>query len=133
MLNGNLGHNNWNAFSTTPISANNIKDIDRILVANSESESRRKNFTANINYRYADTSGRELNIDGDLGRYRLRTENATPNVYLSSDTSYVLSTYTFSSTMPTDIDLYSIKADYEQKLGKGKISAGFQNIAGKDG
>ncbi len=126
VLNGNIGHNNWNSFSTTPISASNIKEIDRILVANSESESKRKNLTANINYRYADTSGRELNIDADLGRYRLRSENQTPNVYVTSDTSSIISTYTFSSTTPTDIDLYSLKADYEQKLGKGKITTGFK-------
>jgi hypothetical protein len=116
IVNGNLGHNNWNAFSTTPISATNVKETDRILVANSQSESKRKNATPNINYRYTDTSGRELTIDADFGRYRLRTKNYTPNVYVTPDTSQVISTYTFSSTTPTDIDLYSLKSDYEQNL-----------------
>ena len=126
VLNGNLGHNDWFSSSATPISANNIKEIDRILVANSESDMKRKNMTANVNYRYADTSGRELTIDGDLGRYRLRTANYTPNTYYTADTSTILSTYTFSSTTPTDIDLYSLKADYEQKLGKGVFTSGFK-------
>ena len=103
VVNGNLGHNNWFSSSATPISANNIKEIDRILVANSESEMKRKNMTANVNYRYADTSGRELNIDGDLGRYRLRTANSTPNTYYTADTSTILSTYTFSSTQHQQI------------------------------
>ena len=124
VLNGNIGHNTWNSYSQTPISSENIKEIDRILVANSESDGRRKNLTANVNYRYADTSGRELNIDADLGRYRIRTINETPNVYLTGDGSQVISTYTFGSEAPTDIDLYSLKADYEQGLGKGKITFG---------
>ena len=34
-----------------------------------------------LNYRYADTSGRELNIDADYGFYNLDNNQFQPNYY----------------------------------------------------
>lgn len=67
MVNGNIGNNTFSNTSTTPISYIPTGVLYRILTANNTSTSSRKNTNYNINYRFADTSGRELNMDGDYG------------------------------------------------------------------
>lgn len=124
ILNGNVGEMEFVSNSTTPIASVGIKTTDRILVATSDTRNKRKNGTVNLNYRYADTSGRELNIDADMGNFSMRGVNSTPNVYLDGDDNSEISKYTFSSVSPSNINLYSFKTDYEQNLGKGRFTTG---------
>lgn len=127
MFNANFSDNDWSGNSRTPIAAEGARDMERVLTALGKSTSNRNNITGNINYKFADTSGRELNIDADYGMYRLRNNGVTPNVYTKANTSQVESIYTFSTNTPTNIDLISLKADYEQNFAKGKLSTGFKS------
>ncbi len=126
VVNGNLGEMEWNSESQTPIAATGIKETDRTLYAESRTNNKRRNFTANLNYRFADTSGHEWSMDADFGKYSMRGYNTTPNVYLDNDGNEI-SSYTFSSEMPTDISMISFKSDYEQNLWKGKLAAGIKS------
>lgn len=124
LLNGNLTDAHSTTSSRTPISAQSSKEVNRILQADSRSVSNRNNLTANVNYRFTDTSGKEFSLDGDYGYYNLDGNSVVPNAYISPDGQSVLSVYTFSNQTPVNISLYSLRADYEQPFGKGKLSLG---------
>jgi len=100
---------------------------DRILTANNELAAERKNVNFNFNYRYADTSGRELNIDLDYGLFRNKTDQLQPNIYYNPSMTTELSQKIYNFISPTDIDLYTFKADYEQNYKGGKLGIGLKS------
>jgi hypothetical protein len=82
------------------------------------------NLYLNTNYKYADTLGRELNVDVDFGQYGRQRNNLQPNIYQNASETVTLLSRTYRMNTPTDIQIFSAKADYEQRLGKGKIGVG---------
>lgn len=126
-VNGNSSENNAHTFSKTFLRNEEDFQVDSILVADNKSEWDFDNLNYNINYRYADTSGHELNVDFDLGRYRNRKFIYQPNTYLLPGESDTIDVRNFRSVAPTDIDIYSAKADYSFKLGKGKAGLGIKH------
>ncbi len=124
MVNGNLGNYGFDNISTTPISYIPTGVVDRILVANNTSSSKRDNVNFNANYRFADTTGHELNVDGDYGFYHIRSNQLQPNTYYKPDGTTVINQYVYNMIAPTDINIYSLKADYEQNLKKGRLGLG---------
>jgi hypothetical protein len=101
-----------------------MKTLDRILFANGTNKSKRNNLSTNLNYRFTDSTGKEFSMDADYGIYRVKSETYIPNIYTDPSGSNIISEYNFGTYAPTNINLYSFKADYEQNLGKGKISGG---------
>ena len=85
-----------------------------------------KNIDYNLNYRYADTAGRELNVDADYGRYRITTDQYQPNIYFYPGNPNGTNSQIFSFLSPSDIDIYTLKADYEQNFKGGKLGLGFK-------
>ncbi|MBS1596719.1 MAG: TonB-dependent receptor [Bacteroidetes bacterium] len=124
MVNGSLSDNKTSNYSRTPISYIPDNEVTKILVANNNSKSTRNNINANINYRYADTSGRELNIDGDYGRYHIRNNQMQPNYYYDPTGKYITDSNIYNMISPTDINIYSFKTDYEQNFKKGRLGLG---------
>ena len=99
--------------------------VDRILEAKTESKIDRKNINLNANYKYADVAkGKELNIDADYGYYDLHNKQYLPNYYYEADGTTEISRSIYRMNAPTDIDIYSLKADYEKTMGKSKIGFG---------
>ena len=127
LVNGNFNENNSKTNSITPIIYKPTGDTSRILTANNSNTANRHNVTFNINYRYADTAGHELNVDADYGIYRIRTDQLQPNIYYTPDMSTELSRSIYNFISPTDIDMYSLKADYEQRFKGGKLGIGFKS------
>ena len=123
IVNGTISENTLSNYSRTPISYIPTEEINRVLIADNNTESSRQNLNYNMNYRYTDTGGRELTIDVDYGTYRLRNNQFQPNYYYdqSGDKLYDVINNMIS---PTDITIYSVKADYEQTVKKGKLSFG---------
>ena len=66
----------------------------------------------NLNYRYAGTDGRELDLDADYALYRLRKNQLQPNNYFDSTGQHFLYGDHYNILSPTNIDIYSFKADY---------------------
>jgi len=85
----------------------------------------RTNANFNINYRYIDTTGREINFDADYGLFRGTGRSYQPNNYYGFNNNLLYSIVNRNST-PTDIDIYTAKIDAEQKLGKGKLGYGLK-------
>ena len=85
----------------------------------------RTNANFNLNYRYIDTTGREINFDADYGLFRGIGRSYQPNNYYGFNNNLLYSIINRNST-PTDIDIYTAKIDAEQKLGKGKLGYGLK-------
>lgn len=104
--------------------------IDSLLVAENEGRMRNWNSTFNLNYKFTDTSGVEFNVDADYGLYRDSQTILNQNFYRDTENINTLKSSAFRMNMPRDIDIRSIKADYERPIrlwGKrqgGKLGAG---------
>ena len=124
LINGNVSEMQFNNNSRTPISYKPTGVVDRILVANNSNSMERKNVNFNLNYRFADTSGHELNLDADYGLFRNDGNQLQPNYYFNPAGTVLLSQLFYRFISPTDIDIYTLKADYEQNFQKGRLGIG---------
>jgi outer membrane receptor protein involved in Fe transport len=124
MVNGSASDNDFSNLSKTPISYMPTGKVNRLLVADNTSKASRWNGNANLNYRYADTSGRELNVDADYGLYRIKNNQLQPNYYFNPEGNVLLESRIYNMLAPTEIDIYSFKADYQQKYKKGILGIG---------
>lgn len=124
MVNGNLTKNGFDNYSRTPISYTPTNTVDRILVANNTSDGKRDNINFNLNYRYADTSGRELSMDADYGFFKNENDQMQPNTYYDPTETTIRAQRIYNMVAPTDIDIYTFKTDYEQNFKKGRLGVG---------
>ena len=127
LINGNISDAETFTHSRTPILSQSQNQVTRILNANGTSHRSRFNISSNINYRYADTAGRELSIDADYGYYDFDGRAYVPNVYTNPGNTATLSEYIFGNNTPVMIQFLSLKADYERPFKSGKLAAGFRS------
>lgn len=123
MINGNFSNNQFTNYSGTPISYIPTHTLNKTLVADNGTDGKRNNNNINANYRYADTAGRELNMDADYGYFRLRSDQMQRNYYFDPSGNPT-NNRIYNFVAPTDIDIYSFKTDYEQNLHKGRLGVG---------
>lgn len=123
MANGTLTDMDMNNHSRTEISYIPTKQLNRTLDANNTNSSIRNNINGNLNYRYADSLGHELNMDADYGFYHIKSDQYQPNFYFDPSNNPI-SSRIYSMLAPTDISIYSYKADYEQNFKKGRLGLG---------
>ena len=126
LINGNISDNDFLSESRTPIIYKPTGVTDRILKASNTNIQERNNVNFNLNYRYADTSGRELNLDADYGLFRIKSNQLQPNFYWDPTESAELGQAIYRFISPTDIDIYTLKGDYEQNFKKGRLGVGFK-------
>jgi iron complex outermembrane recepter protein len=122
MVNGNLAINDFRSQGPMEIYRPDGQ-LDRVLHAASRNDMKRDNLNGNINYRYAKTGGTELNIDADYGYFTIRSDQWQPNIY-RTPAGQDISSSIYNMIAPTDIDLYSVKADYEQNFKGGRLGLG---------
>jgi iron complex outermembrane receptor protein len=124
VLNGNLAKNDFN--TTGPMYFNYIPtgQLVRLLRAENHNDMRRDNMNANLNYKHTEANGKDLNIDADYGFYTIRSNQFQPNYYFGPDGQTETSRAIYNMIAPTDIDLYSVKVDYEQNFKGGKLGFG---------
>ena len=118
-----IGESDWNSVSRTDIYYNPTKEYVKTLTALNDIPRRRTNFNTNLNYRYADTNGVEINLDADYGFFRGRAESLQPNYYTDKEGKLLSEVITRNST-PTDINIYSGKVDFVIPTGSGKLGFG---------
>ena len=123
MVSANNNQTAGNSSSSTPIYLQSNHQFVKRLVASNESAAERTNAKFNLNYRYVDTSGREINIDADYGLFRAAANSYQPNYYYGSNNNLIYSVINHNNA-PVNIDIYTAKMDVEQKLGKGKLGYG---------
>lgn len=104
-------------------SQNSLDVIDSILIANNRSEGNNTSTTYNINYRF-DNKKATLNFDADYGQYRNTNFLDQPNNYFNSTETELLTRNVFATFTPVDIDIYTLKLDYEKDLAGGRLGLG---------
>ena len=97
--------------------------FDSTLRAGTVMRNDRSQNTYNLNYRSAPANGTVLNVDLDYGRYRNDALTNQVNRYYDAAGDPLSALFNFFDT-PTDIDIYTAKADYERPTGPGTLSAG---------
>ncbi len=113
----------WISYGNTAIHYQPTGDYIKRLKATNEVPRKRTSSNTNLNYRYADTSGREINLDADYGLYRGRAKSYQPNYYIDKDDNLMAEVITRNNT-PTDIDIYTGKLDVTLPKWRGKLSFG---------
>ncbi len=107
--------NNWSD-ARTNIGQLSENRVDSLLIAHNEGSMFNWNNTYNLNYKFADTLGNQLNIDADYGIYRDSQTILNQNFYRDPENVSTLAASAFRMNMPRDIDIRSIKTDYERPL-----------------
>ena len=113
----------WSSNSKTNVSYKPTNGYVKTLQAFNTIPGHRTNMNANLNYRYADTSGMEVNFDADYGLFRGVGRSYQPNYYLDKNGTPLYQVVNRNYT-PTDIDIYTAKVDIEQNKWKGKLGYG---------
>lgn len=100
---------------------------NQVLIASNSIPMTRLNAGLNANYKFEDTAGHSFNVDLDYGMFKSTGKSYQPNTYYNKEENSVISQTIFRNNTPTDIKIYSVKADYEQNLFKGKIGLGVKS------
>lgn len=129
LINGNISDNSFNNNSRTKIGNLTTGVVDSLLLANNSNDMERNNVNFNLNYRFADTAGRELNLDADYGLYRNDGNQLQPNYYYDATGTILARQLLYRFISPTNIDIYTGKADYEQNFKKGRLGVGAKYTA----
>ncbi|MEP6928112.1 MAG: outer membrane beta-barrel family protein [Ginsengibacter sp.] len=124
LLNGNFSKDSTMGNNISYILYAPTKTPDRTLISDNRINSSRNTVSINLNYRYSDSSGHELNMDADYSYFTLRSNQYQPNIFYDPLQQNILYENNYSMITPSDIDLYSFKADYEQNLKKGRLGFG---------
>jgi hypothetical protein len=124
MVNGVLADPTVTNYSRTPISYIPTGVVDRVLVADNKSVLKRNNANFNLNYTYNGTGGKSLSLNADHGIYNIDNDQLQPNYYYNASETAITSTVIYRMIAPTDIQISSLKADWEQDFKKGKLGFG---------
>ncbi len=124
MVNGIFSDPTSTSNSKTYISSTTTNTVDRILIAESHNSMKRHNANINLNYNYTDPKGTSLVVNADRGSYTLNSDQFQPNYYYDASGQEKLSSTIYHILSPAQININSIKADYEQNFMKGKLSVG---------
>ncbi|MEO6613257.1 MAG: outer membrane beta-barrel family protein [Chitinophagaceae bacterium] len=124
MVNGTLSGPEISTANKTYISNITTNTVDRILIASNKNSMKRHNVNINFNYNYTDPKGTSLVINADRGAYDLNSEQLQPNYYYDATGQVQLSSVIYHMLSPAQININSLKADYEQNFRKGKLGFG---------
>jgi iron complex outermembrane receptor protein len=124
IVTGNISDNDMTNNSTTPISYVPSGVVNRVLVAENATTMSNNNFNFNGNYRLVNSNGSEFNIDADYGFFKLNSDQLQPNYYYNAGGNVELNRYVYNMIAPSNINIYTLKTDYEQNYKGGKLGFG---------
>lgn len=104
--------------------ASQTTQLDSVLVATTTTDAPRMNQTYNINYRFDAGKTRSLNIDLDYGFFKNENLRDQVNQYFDGERQDLFSSSVISFNTPSDIDIWTVKSDYEQTLWDGTLGLG---------
>ena len=124
MVNGSFTDPTFNSRSATPISYIPTGTVNRILIAENHSTGVRNNLNENLNYTFTNTNGNTFALNADHGNYHLNGNQLQPNYYFDPVNNNLLSSVIYRILSPSDVEINSLKADWDKNLKKGKLSFG---------
>jgi iron complex outermembrane receptor protein len=124
LIGGSLTTDSFRSNSNTRIIYSPTNTTSRLLIADNRTSELRDDYNFNLNYRYTGSSGQELDLNADYALYRLRSNQLQPNNYFDSTGENFLYGDAYNILSPTNIDIYSFKADYTMNWLKGRLGLG---------
>ncbi len=124
MVNGTFSEPELTNTGRTAIAYQPTKTVDRILMADNKSWLKRNNINYNLNYSYTNPNGKSLTVNADHGSYDINNDQYQPNFYYDASGQNKTGSVIYEMIAPSDIKISSVKADWEQNLGKGKLGFG---------
>jgi iron complex outermembrane receptor protein len=124
MVNGIFADPTSNSNGRTYISSTTTNTIDRILISDNSTDMKRHNANINLNYSYTDPRGTSLVLNADRGSYDLNSDQLQGNYYYDPTGQVKQSVVIYHMLSPSQININSAKADYEQNFMKGKLGFG---------
>lgn len=123
VVNGNIADFDFNSHGPLTITYWPSAKLQSTLQASTINAMKRNNINSNLNYRYAVTGGKELNIDLDYGFFDMNgNQYITNNYYNTAGTFTNANIYRMVS--PSTISISSAKADYEDNYKGGRLGYG---------
>jgi outer membrane receptor protein involved in Fe transport len=117
--------------SRTPIIYTPTGALDRILIANNQNNGLSNFKDIDLNYRFKDSLGHELNADLDYGMFDISNDQLQPNQFFDSTGKLPLYEQNFLIRTASQIKLLTGKLDYTQTLLKGTFTTGLKLINAK--
>jgi len=124
MVNGNVANNNFTTSGPMYFIYVPTGQVDHTLRATNDNKMERNNVNTNLNYRYSVANGSDLNVDADYGFFKIRSNQFQPNYYYQGTGTTEISRSVYDMIAPTDIDIYSLKTDYERNFKGGRLGIG---------
>lgn len=97
-----------------------------ILLGNNYTDKTDESYNINGNYKYDNLDGTILNVDLDFGTYGSKGSSDQPNYYYDPESGALTDQKVYSSTSDTDIEIKTVKADYETPVAGGTLGTGFK-------
>ncbi|MGG9971125.1 outer membrane beta-barrel protein [Ferruginibacter sp. SUN002] len=126
-VSGNLVNLNPKSLSITPISYMPTHEVAKVLVSDNVQEGFSNNINLNGNYKFSGRKQNHLNVDVDYGFFDITRNLYQPNIYYKSDTTTELSRAIYRFPSRADIDIYSVKMDYEHPFEQGILAYGIKS------
>lgn len=123
VVNGNFSDLSFNTSGPMYFSFISTGAQVKILKATNDNKMPRNDVNANLNYRYS-ASGKEFSIDADYGFYNIKSDQFQPNYYYDGTGTLETSRAIYNMIAPTNINIATIKSDYEQDFKGGKLGFG---------
>ncbi|MBK7883156.1 MAG: outer membrane beta-barrel protein [Chitinophagaceae bacterium] len=125
VVSGYLSTEKFNNYNNTYLKNKN-EVVDSRTFANIDMKSKWENFNGNVNLRHVfDSTGKELTVDLDYINYGSLNRQVMSNHYFDANDIKMLPSDTLNGNIPSDITIYSAKADYSQNFkGDIKMEAG---------
>jgi len=124
--NGIISNYTTDGNSRTPISFIPTGQVAKVLISGTQGVRQRNSGAFNLYYHYSDNLGHTLSIDADYDIFGIKNNEVQPNNYYDGSGTNFLYGNDYRINSPTSIDIYSFKADYEQKLWSGKLAFGIK-------
>ncbi|MCF0073486.1 TonB-dependent receptor [Dyadobacter sp. CY261] len=100
--------------------------IDSLIQADNSERNRFRQNGINLNFSHQfDSTGRLLTFDADYINYRIHARQTFLNNFYDGDQNFSRQEK-ITTDLPSSINIYSAKADYEHPLRKGKLGSGFK-------
>jgi iron complex outermembrane recepter protein len=130
MVNGIVSDPNSESHTKTYISNTSSSTPDRTLLAESNNNMKRHNVNANMNYVYTGAKGKTLSVNADRGTYDFNSDQLQSNNHYSFS-GVKQGSINYHMLSPAEININSVKADYEVSAGKGKLALGAKSAGVK--
>ncbi len=124
LFDGYMNQEDWGSQVLTRISPDPQTPITELLEGFNNIDQSRDNYNFNGNYRFDNRLGTVLNVDVDYGSFSSEGDSYQPNYYYDAVTGELTDTRIFTANTPTQIDISTLKADYERPFWGGSFGAG---------